>query len=265
MYMSSCPPAGDAPGELWMFDGIPFYRGTGQEGYTQYNGAGNYLSYYTTEAGADEEWKRDVFVAGAGHSYSQLLDDKRQYYGDVIATDGYTVWSGAALSIGVNSADKIAITSTTTQFNQLTLHLDDIAAYWGNSFDGQISYVPASNIMFIERLAGMAGIAGGISHNVGIAAGGAAAASIWGATDALDGIWESGLLAETDGAGSYREPVFKVPYYAADYGAAWAAPPNPTPAGIVNGCEFVAYNSNGAGSYRRYSYLNGGWHYVAMT
>lgn len=81
----------------------------------------------------------------------------------------------------------------------------------------------------------------------------------------LDGTVEAGLLAETDGAGTYRNPVFKIPYMTGDYEADWSTFTPPAPTSLVNGCEVLAWNTNGGGDGRRYSYVNGGWTYVALT
>lgn len=109
----------------------------------------------------------------------------------------------------------------------------------------------------------VAGVARSIVFNMPVVAGGAAAAGLsW--LFKLDSVTEAGLIAETDGAGTYRLPLFKIPNYSADYGVAWAAPPAPAPAGLVNGCMFIAHNTNG-NLYRMYCYTNAGWHYVVLT
>jgi hypothetical protein len=109
----------------------------------------------------------------------------------------------------------------------------------------------------------VAGVARSMIFNMPVVAGGAAAAALsW--LFQLDSVTEAGLIAETDGAGTYRLPLFKVPNYSADYGGAWAAPPAPAPAGLVNGCMFIAHNTNG-NLYRLYCYTNAGWHYVTLT
>jgi hypothetical protein len=80
----------------------------------------------------------------------------------------------------------------------------------------------------------------------------------------IDGTTQAGLFSESDGAGSGREAVWKIPYYSADYGVGWASPPNPTPTSLANGSMFVAYNSNGAGSSRVYIRSNGSWRYSPL-
>lgn len=106
----------------------------------------------------------------------------------------------------------------------------------------------------------VAGTAMAINFNIPVGAGGAAAAALDHQLR-IDGVMEAGLLAETDGAGTYREPVFKIPAYSADYGVAWASPPNPTPASLVDGGMFTAHNTNDD-TYRLYAYLNAGWRSV---
>ena len=109
----------------------------------------------------------------------------------------------------------------------------------------------------------VAGVARSMIFNMPVVAGGAAAGALsW--LFQLDSVTEAGLIAETDGAGSYRLPLFKIPNYSADYGVAWVAPPAPAPAGLVNGCGFVAHNTNG-NLYRLYFYTNAGWHYATLT
>lgn len=107
------------------------------------------------------------------------------------------------------------------------------------------------------------GIARALNLNIPIGAGGASGAAL-DMQMQLDGTMEAGLLAETDGAGGYQEPVFKIPAYSADYGVAWASPPNPTPASLTNGSLFVAENTNDS-TYRLYAYLNSAWKSVEMA
>lgn len=109
-----------------------------------------------------------------------------------------------------------------------------------------------------------AGVARAIYFDIPVAAGGAAAAGL-DYQFLLDGTLEAGLLAETDGAGTYREPVWKIPYYTGDYGALWAGFAPPTPANIANGSMCVAYNSNaGVLASRLYVYSNAAWTFVDL-
>jgi len=108
-----------------------------------------------------------------------------------------------------------------------------------------------------------AGVARAVHFDIPVTAGGAAGAALdW--QMQIDSTLLAGLIAETDGAGSYREPVFLIPHYSADYGVAWASPPAPSPASLQNGGHFVAHNTND-NTYRAYYYTNSGWHYAALT
>ena len=71
-------------------------------------------------------------------------------------------------------------------------------------------------------------------------------------------------MAETDGAGSYRKPVFKIPYVTGDYAADWSTFTAPTPSSIANGSMVIAYNSNTTSSKRMYIYLNAQWVYLSL-
>jgi hypothetical protein len=107
------------------------------------------------------------------------------------------------------------------------------------------------------------GVARAIAFDIPVGAGGAANAALdW--QFQIDSTLLFGLIAETDGAGSYQEPVAIIPNYSADYGVAWASPPAPTPASLQNGGHFVAHNTND-NTYRAYYYTNGGWRYAALT
>ena len=103
-----------------------------------------------------------------------------------------------------------------------------------------------------------------MQYNIPVGEGGAAAAALDHQMK-IDGVLESGLLAETDGVGSYREPVFKIPYMEGDYEADWSTLTLPSPASLVNGCEVLVWNTNGAGEGRRYSYMGNGWRYETLT
>ena len=128
---------------------------------------------------------------------------------------------------------------------------------------GNLTFAATSGTSKIVTGSG-AGVAHAMHYDIVIGAGGAADAAI-DHQFLLDGVLEAGLLAETDGSGSYRDPVFKIPYYTADYGAAWASVSLPAPASLANGSEAVLYNSNGAVlASRRYTYTNGAWTYVAL-
>jgi hypothetical protein len=109
----------------------------------------------------------------------------------------------------------------------------------------------------------VAGVQRAIDFDIPVAAGGAANAAL-DFQFQIDSTLLFGLVAETDGAGSYQEPVAIIPHYSADYGVAWASAPAPTPASLQNGGCFIAHNTND-GSYRFYCYTNSGWHYVALT
>jgi hypothetical protein len=142
--------------------------------------------------------------------------------------------------------------------------LNDIGLCWGTDVDWKAEFVSASNKMTYTALA-QAGISFLIEWDVPISAGGAAAAAL-DYKFMLDGALEAGLLAETDGAGSYRQPVWKVPYQAGDFGADWSGFTPPTPASLVNGSEMVAYNSNaGVLASRKYIYSNNNWGYIDFT
>ena len=106
-----------------------------------------------------------------------------------------------------------------------------------------------------------AGLARAWHWDIPVAAGGAADA-------ALDyqfkvaGTLEAGLLAETDGSGSYRAATWKIPYNTADYNADWSGYTAPDPASLTNGSMVLVHNSNGGGADRLYAYSGGGWHYI---
>lgn len=70
----------------------------------------------------------------------------------------------------------------------------------------------------------------------------------------------AGVLAETDGSGSFQKASFKIPYYTGDYGAAWGTFTTPESASIDNGAMCVAFNQNiGAFKSRLYVRSNGSW------
>lgn len=148
----------------------------------------------------------------------------------------------------------------------------DKRIYFGDNNEYHI--LETANILYIESLTALPGVTGGIVHNLTITAGGAAAASIWGAVDSIDGQWESGLLAETAGGGAYQFPVFKSPYYSADYGGNHAnlgnRPGAGDPAGIVNGCAYYSYDTDAVGGgvsaeSAHFAYINGAWRKAVMT
>ncbi len=103
-----------------------------------------------------------------------------------------------------------------------------------------------------------AGVARALHFDILIAVGGGAGAAL-DYQFKLNSVLQAGLLADTDGAGGSQNPVWAIPYYVADYGGAFVAPPNPAPANITNGCMFVAHDTNGAGDDALFIYSNGAW------
>lgn len=109
--------------------------------------------------------------------------------------------------------------------------------------------------------AALAGVAGSLTYDLPIAAGGAANAVVQ-QRFMLDSVIESGLLGETDGAGTYTQAktIWKVPYR--DSGAAVAAPTAPTTAATWNGGLRV---EGGDDANRIYVFVNEAWHYATLT
>ena len=114
------------------------------------------------------------------------------------------------------------------------------------------------------RTASILGVAATRSFDMPIGVGGAAAAELsweW----QIDSIELAGLHAETNGSGSYQNPVFMIPYLSADYGAAWGTAPT-LPAGATNGAMVMCYNTNaGQLNSRLYARSNGAWVSVAIA
>jgi hypothetical protein len=171
------------------------------------------------------------------------------------------LYGGAKAGAGTDGYVKIgqgAITPT------LTLD-DDMLALVGNfELGGDIRFNDASGTTTIDT-ASTAGVARAIHFDIPVAAGGGANAAL-DYQFKVDGTLEAGLLAETNGAGGYQDPVFKIPYMSGDYGAAWATFTPPAPTSLANGSMVVAYNSNaGVLASRLYVYSNGGWVSAALA
>ena len=134
---------------------------------------------------------------------------------------------------------------------------------------GKGDYV--TDVLFVDTsgsnnisTASTAGLGRDVYFNIPVSAGGAAGNELaW--RFRFDGSNLAGLNAETDGAGTFREPVFQIPYYSGDYGAGWVAAPNPTPAGLEDGSMFIAHNTNGAGDDRLFARSNSVWRSVQIT
>lgn len=105
----------------------------------------------------------------------------------------------------------------------------------------------------------VAGVARAIHFDIPVIVGGGADAAL-DYQFKLDGTLEAGLMAETDGAGSYRGAVWKNPYKTGAFGAAWASLTLPNLPVAPNGGHFTAYNSDTLKT-REYVYSNGAWTY----
>lgn len=174
--------------------------------------------------------------------------------------------AGALLSFSVNTSQYIKMGSGYIQVSQDFYPISDSntecgisTRHWSGVYSDNY-YVGDGNLIQTKE---SLGVTAQLKINIPVGAGGAAAAALDHQIQ-LDGILEAGLLAETDGAGSYREPVFKLPHYSADYGADWASPPNPTPTSLTGGCSFTAHNTDDD-TYRIYSYINGAWRSSELT
>jgi len=103
------------------------------------------------------------------------------------------------------------------------------------------------------KTASSAGVAETLAIDIPVGAGGAADAEL--AIELhMDGTEEAGLHAETDGAGSYRNPVFAIPHETDTND--WTAPTLPTNA--PEGSMKVAYNST-LDETRLWIYSNSTW------
>ncbi len=148
---------------------------------------------------------------------------------------------------------------------------DNETIAYGLDDDILTQYVSASNkwsCSFSSQL----GVTALFEWDIPIGAGGAAAAAL-DYQFMLDGELSNlirgggaGLLAETDGSGTYRESVWKIPHYAGDYSGDWSTIPLPTPASLVDGGIFTAFNSNGGVlASRLYGRSNGAWGFIDFT
>jgi hypothetical protein len=89
----------------------------------------------------------------------------------------------------------------------------------------------------------VAGVTSYINWDLPVAAGGAAAAAL-DYQFKIDGTLEFGLVAETDGAGSYENQAAILPYYSGDYDYSWSSSiPEPEPTSIQNGGIIAIYNT----------------------
>lgn len=109
-----------------------------------------------------------------------------------------------------------------------------------------------------------AGVVSYINQDLPIASGGSAGQALnqW---FKVNGDNLFGLIAETDGAGGYREPVAVQPYMSGAYGTDWNTGFTlPTPASIKNGAHFLAWNTTTATG-RIYHYLNSSWTWIPFA
>jgi hypothetical protein len=200
----------------------------------------------------------------------QYQDDVTTAWGDDGAgTDFHTLYqsAGPRQQFIFGGTECLAMASSGTFFRESTRPLyiyDNVYEYYGNNGDWYQFYDESGDDVLKFASKSIAGVTAGVMWEMPIIAGGSGSQAlryVW----KFDGTIEAGLIAETDGSGSYREPVWQVPHYDGAYNADWSGFTAPTPTGLVDGGMFIAYNSDGGGQCRIYCYSNSGWRYVNLT
>lgn len=179
--------------------------------------------------------------------------------------------SNAAAIFTINSNGAITIYGDITHSGDFHFKLDagdDFDITYGADdmwrFSKDEMYCLTTSIIVSTNTATVAGTAKVWESNIPITTGGSAG-------NILQWSWEfdntviAAALAETDGNGSYQEPVFRIPYYSGDYNADWSGftPPEPT-GDAPDGSMCSVYNTNGSAMYpeRLYVKFNNTWRYT---
>jgi len=178
-------------------------------------------------------------------------------FGIKVDANDVLVLGGVGVGVLLQGASELRFRQNTEWISSKDVGHLDLDAAVSIDFNDTVELAQSSNQF---RTPDLAGVSWSIQTSMPIIAGGGANNELsveW----IIDTIELAGLHAETDGAGSYRDPVFMIPYLT--IAGPGAANPN-LPTGATNGAMVVQHNIAG-GSDALYVYSNGAWVSTALT